>query len=773
MGMDQTELRQWEARCTQEEPPRCQAACPLHLDARGLCETLAGGKVDAAWATACRTLPLPGVMARICDAPCKAACLRAGFGGAVEMGALERFLARAATRTPPVRPLPARGKAALVLGGGLAGLTCAWDLAKKGYAVTLAAREPGSALLDRHGDELPGAVLAEALAALERMGVTLRTGAEPTPAMAGREDDPGALPEGMDAVFADPEALPPAALGVGEPDALTLGTTRLGLFAAPLPAAPAGAPAGAAPSPVLLAALGRRAANSIERFTQGASLTAGREREGAFESRLSTDLTGVAPLAPPPPPPDGPDAAWARAEAGRCLRCQCMQCVRQCAYLEHYKGYPKVYARQIYNNASIVMGMRQANTMINSCMVCGLCEAICPEDFDMGELCLTARRDMVAHGKMPPSAHDFALDDMAQACGPDCTLARHAPGETASAFAFFPGCQLAASDPGAVERAYALLRSALPGPTGLLLRCCGAPAHWAGREALFTQVGEALRADWQALGRPELVAACPTCALTLRRALPEARVGTLWEALTRHAAPAPAPGSALAVHDPCASRHDTPQRQAVRDLLHALGRETVEPVLTGEYTECCGFGGLLDAANPALGAEVAARRARAASEDFVTSCAMCRDMLARAGKRALHLLDLLAPGEAPDPAARPAPGHSARRENRVRLREALLRGLWAEEPGPRPAHEAVALTLAPEAARAMEDRRILVTDLQKVILHARETGRAMVNAATGRHLASLQPGPVTYWVEYEPDDAGGFVVHKAWSHRMQIMGGRP
>ncbi|WP_028588171.1 hypothetical protein [Desulfocurvus vexinensis] len=109
----------------------------------------------------------------------------------------------------------------------------------------------------------------------------------------------------------------------------------------------------------------------------------------------------------------------------------------------------------------------------------------------------------------------------------------------------------------------------------------------------------------------------------------------------------------------------------------------------------------------------------------------------------------------------------------MRLREALLRGLWAEASGPRPAHEAVALSIAPEAARAMEDRRILVTDLQKVVLHARDTGRALVNAATGRHLASLQPGPVTYWVEYEPDGAGGFVVHKAWSHRMQIMGGQP
>lgn len=757
MAMDQKDLRLWEAKCTQEEPPRCQAACPLHVDARALCAALGEGRVDAAWAAVCRTLPLAPVLARICDAPCTDACLRAEAGGAVDLGDLERFLARSAGRTPRPRPLPKRGKTAAVLGGGLAGLVAANDLALKGFAVTLVAREPGAALAAAHADDLPGEILAGELEHLAALGVDLRT---------GRDPEPGDVEEALaahDAVFADPQTLPPILLDAGEPDALTLGTTRTGLFAAP-------PPPGDAPSPILLAALGRRAAGSMDRFAQGASLTAGREREGAFASRLSTDLAGVEPAPPVPGADADPDAA--RAEAARCLRCQCLQCVRDCAFLEHYTSYPKVYARRIYNNASIVMGTRQANGMINSCMLCGLCEAVCPEGFDMGGLCLEARRDMVARGKMPPSAHEFALRDMAHADSGAAALTRGDPDGGACATLFFPGCQLSASDPGAVERAYAHLRGALPGGVGLMLRCCGAPARWAGREDLFEASLAELRDQWRELGGPVLATACPTCAETLRRALPEAEIRPLWDLLAESGLPAGAasPAAPLAVHDPCAARGDEAQRNSVRALLAALGCTPVEPRLSGELTECCGFGGLLDAANPELGAQAARRRAAAASEDFVTYCAMCRDMLARADKRALHVLDLLFPA-GDDPAARPAPGHSRRRENRTRLKERLLSGLWREPGTPPPPHEAVRARFTDQAIRNMEDRRILEDDVRRTLLQARESGTMLENAETGRLLACFRPANVTYWVECEADGPDGWTVHNAWCHRMRILGG--
>ncbi len=758
--MDQAELRMWEARCIQEEPPWCTAACPLHVDARAVCGHLAAGRVDEAWAALCRTLPLPGVLARICDAPCRASCLRAQRGGGLEVGALERFCAEHATRTPRVTALPSRGKTVAVCGAGLAGLAAAWDLARKGCTVTLFTHAPLEALLDRYPGRLPPAALDREMETLARLGVTLAPAPEVDRAAAE------AALRTFDAVALDPEYCPCEILDLPGSDPVTLATDLPGLFAAP------GSACRADTSPAVLAALGRRLANSVERHVQGASLAAGREREGVFATNLFTDISQVADLAPVPVPDAGYGPDEARAEAARCLDCSCLECVRHCAYLAHYGSYPKVYARRVFNNEAIVMGSRQANEFINSCMLCGLCAQVCPTDFAVADLCLDARQGMVARGKMPPSAHEFALRDMAFANGPHSALARPAPGQDVSPWALFPGCQLPASDPGATARLYALARQALPQGCGLLLRCCGAPARWAGRDETAGAAAADLRQDWEGLGRPRLAVACPSCVVALRAELPEAEVHSLWEVLAEAGLPASpsAAGRTLAVHDPCASRHDPDQRAALRGLLDRLGVAWTEPARSGNLTECCGFGGLLVHANPPLGAAVARLRGEAAPEDFVTTCAMCRDLLARAGKRSLHLADLLAPGSDPDPAARPAPGHSQRRENRARLKEDLMRDLWpdtAECPEPEP-WAGVAVSFTPEAAARLEERRILVSDVQKVLFAAERSGRFLKNAATGRRLAAHRPVAVTYWIEYEPDAAGGFTVHNAWSHRMQV-----
>ena len=84
------------------------------------------------------------------------------------------------------------------------------------------------------------------------------------------------------------------------------------------------------------------------------------------------------------------------------------------------------------------------------------------------------------------------------------------------------------------------------------------------------------------------------------------------------------------------------------------------------------------------------------------------------------------------------------------------------------AFESIRLVL-PEAVQQMvEDRLILVEDMQKVIEYAQRTGKRMFNAATGHYLAYTKPTSVTYWVEYTPQEDGAFLVHKAYSHRMEI-----
>ncbi len=81
----------------------------------------------------------------------------------------------------------------------------------------------------------------------------------------------------------------------------------------------------------------------------------------------------------------GYSAEEAVEEAKRCLQCECMECVKVCEFLAGFKGYPKKYIRQIYNNLSIVMGQRHGNKLINSCSICGLCKEVCPEDLHMAK----------------------------------------------------------------------------------------------------------------------------------------------------------------------------------------------------------------------------------------------------------------------------------------------------------------------------------------------------------------------------------------------------
>ncbi len=150
-------------------------------------------------------------------------------------------------------------------------------------------------------------------------------------------------------------------------------------------------------SPITSISHGRRAAISIDRFLQRVSLSASRENEGAYETRLFTSTEGIQPLPRigMDDPTQGYSSEAAALEAARCLQCQCMECVKICEYLADFKGYPKKYIRQIYNNLSIVMGHRHGNKLINSCSLCGLCKEVCPESLHMGEVCKAARNIMI------------------------------------------------------------------------------------------------------------------------------------------------------------------------------------------------------------------------------------------------------------------------------------------------------------------------------------------------------------------------------------------
>ncbi len=782
--MDQQQLRDLEAKCVQELSPQCKAGCPLHVDARSLCASLATGDFDAAWQVLLKTLPLPGVLARICDGPCRQQCLRGKAGDPVQIHLLERSVAQRPRPRQRSLAMPARDKAVAVAGSGLSGLVLASDLKRKGYTVTLFEPGPrlGHPLYGRFGELLPDAAIDEEMSALEDAGVVVHTGAEVSD---GAFMD-GALAS-FDALYlcldAGLEVAWPLRMEQGAPvyDEM-LGTTSLSRVLA----------GGDSASPVERAAQGRRAANTIDRLLQGVSLSAERSDQGAYRSRLYTSLAKVPslPAVVPADPIEGFSPQQAAYEAERCLQCECLECVKACAYLAHYKGYPKTYARQIYNNLAIVKGHRQANQLINSCMLCGQCSALCPHDFPMAELCLETRQSMVAEGIMPPSAFDFALEDLRFSSSSEFFLFRHAPGRDASTYLLFPGCQLCASSPGHVEVLYQWLRENVSQATGLGLGCCGVPAHWAGERGCFERELDRVRQEWERLGKPTIITACATCLSTFQEYAPDVAVAGLWNIMTGYLSPGDAsPRGAkkpVAVHDPCAARHNPVLRHSARRLLSHTGVKVRELELAHEQTSCCGYGGLMYSSNPALAKKVAEKRVSESKADFVAYCAMCRDNLAATGKRVYHLLDLLFPEAAKshlppgnsksnnsaqeDPAARPAPGFSQRQENKADLRRRLLKTLWQEEPPPMQAHQHLDLVMEPGLQELLEERRILLNDLRRVILHAERTGQKLADAKTGRFLAYHQPVRVTYWVEYAPEGES-FRVYNAYSHRMTIPGG--
>ncbi len=775
--MEQSRLRELEDRCIQDSAPPCTALCPIHVDIRQMTLAVGAGDFSGGYKVFRKSVPFPEIIARTCDQPCQAKCNRETLGGVIRVAEIERACVEFSTEPlPKITVLPKKKSRVAIIGGGLSGLTAAFDLARKGYQVDLfeQTNRLGGQLWNFPESQLPRDILERETNIISQVGVKIHLGEKVEPSHPiWNEADAIYLGIGS-VVLSEAKNLevqagdPSLRSGNHAIDPITFQTEHPKVFAGGSLLHPY--------SSVLSVSDGRRAAISIDRFLQNVSLTASRVNEGAYETRLYTNLAGLESVAPILPQQIRYTKEEAQAEAKRCLQCECMECVKSCEYLKHYGGYPKKYVREIYNNMSMLVRARTSNNFINSCALCGLCGEVCPTDLNMAQPIKETREKMVETSRMPASTHDFALRDMEFSNGEKFAMAKNAPvgcrgdptGRPNNEYVFFPGCQLSGSSPDYTEKAYGFLRDTFH-DVGLMLRCCGAPADWAGRKDLFAESQSEFRTEHEKLGKPKVILTCSSCYQVFQQHYPEVDILSFWDVYDQHGQfPKREFAAPVAIHDPCSTRYENHIQDSIRSILTRMGGEIQELELSREKTECCSFGGAMWLANKPVAEKVVQRRIHESPLDYVTYCAMCRNFFAKRGKRTTHIFDYIFGATEADLALVPAVGFSQNHENRARLKEKFLKELWSETMPEQAAFESIRLTLPDDVQKQVEDRLILVEDMQKVIENAERTGKRMFNSSTKHYLAYFKPASVTYWVEYTPQADGSFLVHKAYSHRMEI-----
>ena len=169
-------------RCLSCKNMPCVSGCPVKIHIPAFIEKIKEGDFEGAYQVITQSSSLPAVCGRVCpqETQCESKCVRGIKGESVGIGRLERFVAdwhNTFCTEEPVRP-QSNGHKVAVVGSGPSGLTCAGDLAKKGYEVTVfeALHTPGGVLVYGIPEfRLPKAIVAKEVETLEKLGVAIET----------------------------------------------------------------------------------------------------------------------------------------------------------------------------------------------------------------------------------------------------------------------------------------------------------------------------------------------------------------------------------------------------------------------------------------------------------------------------------------------------------------------------------------------------------------------------------------------------------------------
>lgn len=169
-------------RCLECKNPKCVGGCPVQIDIPAFIKKIKERDYEGAYEILSASSSLPAVCGRVCpqETQCEGQCIRGIKGEPVAIGRLERFIAdwhMKKSKEAPQKP-HSNGKKIAIIGSGPAGLTCAGDLAKKGYEVTIfeALHLPGGVLVYGIPEfRLPKKIVAKEIEGLKALGVRVET----------------------------------------------------------------------------------------------------------------------------------------------------------------------------------------------------------------------------------------------------------------------------------------------------------------------------------------------------------------------------------------------------------------------------------------------------------------------------------------------------------------------------------------------------------------------------------------------------------------------
>lgn len=175
--------------CHETGTAPCKTACPAHIAVQGYLKMAAQGRYQEALALIKKDNPLPAICGRICNRRCEDACTRGSIDEAIAIDEVKRFIAeqdlKAETRYIPKKVVPTLNgeftEKIAIIGGGPAGLSCAFYLAEKGYKPTIFEKNdrPGGMLVyGIPSYKLEKDVVAAEIEIIQAMGVEIKTGVE-------------------------------------------------------------------------------------------------------------------------------------------------------------------------------------------------------------------------------------------------------------------------------------------------------------------------------------------------------------------------------------------------------------------------------------------------------------------------------------------------------------------------------------------------------------------------------------------------------------------